>query len=33
MLNHDYKLGIVRYAENYDMYFKTMLEEKHARLP
>ena len=28
MLNHDYKLGIVRYAENYDMYFKTMLEEK-----
>ena len=28
MLNHDYKLGIIRYAENYDMYFKTMLEEK-----
>ena len=28
MLNNDYKLGIVRYAENYDMYFKTMLEEK-----
>ena len=28
MLNHDYKLGIVRYAESYDMYFKTMLEEK-----
>lgn len=28
MFNHDYKLGIVRYAENYDMYFKTMLEEK-----
>ena len=28
MLNHDYKLGIVRYAENYDMYFKTMLEDK-----
>ena len=28
MLNHDYKLGIVRYAENYDTYFKTMLEEK-----
>ena len=28
MLNHDYKLGIVRYAENYDMYFKTTLEEK-----
>lgn len=28
ILNHDYKLGIVRYAENYDKYFKTMLEEK-----
>jgi len=28
MLNHDYKLGIIRYAENYDTYFKTMLEEK-----
>ncbi len=28
MLNHDYKLGIIRYAENYDVYFKTMLEEK-----
>ncbi len=28
MLNHDYKLGIIRYAENYDKYFKTMLEEK-----
>ena len=28
MLNHDYKLGIIRYAESYDMYFKTMLEEK-----
>ncbi len=28
MVNHDYKLGIVRYAKNYDMYFKTMLEEK-----
>ncbi|MBE7030700.1 MAG: LysR family transcriptional regulator [Ruminococcaceae bacterium] len=28
MLNHDYKLGIIRYAENYDMYFKAMLEEK-----
>lgn len=32
MLNHDYKLGIVRYAENYDMYFKTMLEEKRIQL-
>lgn len=28
MLNHDYKLGIIRYAENYDKYFKTMLDEK-----
>ncbi len=28
MLEHDYKLGIIRYAENYDRYFKTMLEEK-----
>lgn len=27
ILNHDYKLGIIRYAENYDNYFKTMLEE------
>ena len=28
MLEHDYKLGIIRYAKNYDQYFKTMLEEK-----
>ncbi len=28
MINHDYKLGIIRYAENYDGYFKNMLEEK-----
>ncbi len=28
VLNKDYKLGIIRYAENYDKYFKTMLEEK-----
>ena len=28
MQNHDYKLGIIRYAENYDRYFKEMLEEK-----
>ncbi len=28
VLNHDYKLGIIRYAENYDKFFKTMLEEK-----
>lgn len=29
ILNHDYKLGIIRYAENYDRYFKSMLEEKN----
>ncbi|MGN0648557.1 MAG: LysR family transcriptional regulator [Oscillospiraceae bacterium] len=28
ILNSDYKLGIIRYAENYDKYFKAMLEEK-----
>lgn len=28
MINHDYKLGIIRYAKNYDKYFKAMLEEK-----
>lgn len=28
IINHDYKLGIIRYAENYDKYFKAMLEEK-----
>ena len=28
ILNRDYKLGIIRYAENYDKYFKAMLEEK-----
>lgn len=28
VLRSDYKLGIIRYAENYDRYFKTMLEEK-----
>ena len=28
LVNHDYKLGIIRYAENYDKYFKSMLEEK-----
>lgn len=31
MINHDYKLGIIRYAENYDKYFKSMLEEKDFR--
>ena len=28
ILEHDYKLGIIRYAQNYDKYFKNMLEEK-----
>ncbi len=28
ILNHDYGLGIIRYAENYDKHFKLMLEEK-----
>lgn len=28
ILHEDYKLGILRYAENYDKYFKTMLDEK-----
>lgn len=28
LINHDYKLGIIRYAENYDKFFKAMLEEK-----
>ncbi len=28
VLNNNYKLGIIRYAENYDKYFKTLLEEK-----
>ncbi len=29
ILEHDYNLGIIRYAENYDKFFKTMLEEKN----
>ena len=29
ILNHDYKLGIIRYAENYDKFYKAMLEEKN----
>lgn len=29
ILNSGYKLGIIRYAENYDKYFKAMLEEKN----
>lgn len=28
ILEEDYKLGIVRYAENYDKYYKAMIEEK-----
>ena len=28
ILNKDYKLGIIRYANNYDRYFKSLLEEK-----
>ncbi|MBQ7398972.1 MAG: LysR family transcriptional regulator [Clostridia bacterium] len=28
VLNSDYKIGIIRYSENYDKYFKQMLEEK-----
>ena len=28
VLDKDYKLGIIRYAENYDKFFKAMLEEK-----
>ncbi len=28
VLNNDYKMGIIRYAENYDKFFKGMLEEK-----
>ena len=28
VLDRDYRLGIIRYAENHDKYFKSMLEEK-----
>ena len=28
ILDNDYKLGILRYADNYDKYFKALLEEK-----
>lgn len=28
VLNNDYRLGIIRYAEGYDKFFKVMLEEK-----
>lgn len=29
VLDSEYRLGIVRYAESYDKYFKSMMEEKH----
>ncbi len=28
ILTHDYKLGIIRYADGYDAYFKSMLDDK-----
>ncbi len=28
LLDNEYKLGIIRYSESYDKYYKTMLEEK-----
>jgi DNA-binding transcriptional LysR family regulator len=28
LLDNEYKLGIIRYSDNYDKYYKTMLEEK-----
>lgn len=28
ILENEYKLGIIRYSENYDKYYKTMLEQK-----
>jgi len=28
LLNREYTLGIIRYAENYEMYFQALLEEK-----
>lgn len=31
ILQEDYKLGIIRYAENFDKYYKAMLEEKKLR--
>lgn len=31
ILEQDYKLGIIRYAENYDKYFKSVFEEKGLR--
>lgn len=29
ILENDYKLGILRYAESYDVYFKSLLDEKN----
>ena len=31
ILENNYNLGIIRYAENYDRYFKNLLEEKDLR--
>ena len=31
IIEKDYKLGIIRYAERYDKYFKEMLDEKNLR--
>lgn len=28
LLEHDFRLGIIRYAENYDQHFRAMLDEK-----
>ena len=28
IINHDYKLGIIRYGENHDKYFKNLFDEK-----
>lgn len=28
LLEHDFRLGIIRYAQNYDQYFRAMLDEK-----
>ena len=28
LLEHDFRLGIIRYADNYDRYFRAMLDEK-----
>lgn len=28
LLEHDFSLGIIRYAQNYDQYFRAMLDEK-----